>query len=230
MIGATLRTLATVAVSVTLYDVLPFDYDVDPVMVAEITLGCAVLAVVVVWQPRTVSRSPYPGIRAVEALAFTVPVYVLVFATTYFVMAYTAVSSFTEALTRTDALYFLATTIATVGYGDIAANSESPPDWLVGSRRPPVLGRGQASKRSPMPCVTRRSPRSRPALVPAVVATSAVSPIRTKSARRESQLRQRCRPMAAQPDTLRRRRIERRHRTAPVRQTELNGRAQADPL
>ena len=125
VIGATLRTLATVAVSVTLYYLLPFDRDVDPVMVAEITLGCAVLAVVVVWQLRTVSRSPYPGIRAVEALAFTAPVYVLLFATTYFVMEHTASSSFTEALTRTDALYFSVTTIATVGYGDIAAKSES---------------------------------------------------------------------------------------------------------
>ena len=104
MVEATVRTLATVAVVVTLYYVLPFDRDVDPVMVAEITLGCAVLAVAVVWQLRTVSRSPYPGIRAVEALAFTVPVYVLVFATTYFVMEHTAVSSFTEALTRTDAV------------------------------------------------------------------------------------------------------------------------------
>ena len=77
------------------------------------------------WQVRTVSGSPYPGIRAVEALAFTLPVYVLLFATTYFVMEHTAVSSFTESLTRTDALYFSVTTFATVGYGDIAAKSES---------------------------------------------------------------------------------------------------------
>ena len=125
IIGATLRTLATVAVAVTLYYVLPLDRGVDPVMVAEIILGCALLAVVVVGQLRSVSRSPYPGIRAVEALAFTAPVYVLVFAATYFVMEHTAVSSFTEALTRTDALYFSVTTIATVGYGDIAAKSES---------------------------------------------------------------------------------------------------------
>jgi hypothetical protein len=125
VVEATLRTLATVAVSVTLYYVLPLDHDVDPVMVAEIILGCAVLAAVIVWQVRTVSRSPYPGIRAVEALAFTLPVYVLLFATTYFVMEHSAVLNFTESLTRTDALYFSVTTFATVGYGDIAAKSES---------------------------------------------------------------------------------------------------------
>jgi voltage-gated potassium channel len=125
VVEATLRTLATVAVLVTLYHDLPFDQDVDPVRVTEITLGCAVLAAVIVWQVRTVSGSPYPSIRAVEALAFTLPVYLLLFATTYFVMEHTAVSSFTESLTRTDALYFSVTTFATVGYGDIAAKSES---------------------------------------------------------------------------------------------------------
>jgi hypothetical protein len=125
VVEATLRTVATVAVLVTLYYVLPFDHTVDLVMVAEITLGCAVLAVIIGLQVRTVSRSPYPGIRAVEALAFTVPVYVLLFATTYFVMEYTTALSFTESLTRTDALYFSVTTFATVGYGDIAAKSET---------------------------------------------------------------------------------------------------------
>ena len=123
--GATLRTLATLAVLVTLYYLLPFDQDVDPVMVTVIALGCAVLAVVVVWQVRTIGRSPYPGIRAVEALPFTVPGYVLLFATTCFVMADTAVSNFTEPLTRTDALYFSVSTFTTVGFGDIAAKSES---------------------------------------------------------------------------------------------------------
>jgi voltage-gated potassium channel len=125
VVEATLRTLATVAVVVTLYYVLPFDQDVDALMVAEIALGCAVLGVVIVWQVRTISQSPHPGIRAVEALAFTVPVYVMLFATTFFVMERTAASSFTESLTRTDALYFSVTTLATVGYGDIAAKSES---------------------------------------------------------------------------------------------------------
>ena len=125
VVGATVRTLATIAVVLTLYYLLPFDQDVDPLMVTEITLGCAVLAVVIVLQLRTISGSPYPGIRAVEALAFTLPVYVLLFATTYFVMEHTAASSFTESLTRTDALYFSVTTLATVGYGDIAAKSES---------------------------------------------------------------------------------------------------------
>ena len=77
------------------------------------------------WAGSEVGRSPYPGIRVVEALTFTVPAFVLLFATTYFVMAHTVVSSFTESLTRTDALYFSVTTFATVGYGDIAAKSES---------------------------------------------------------------------------------------------------------
>jgi Ion channel len=42
---------------------------------------------------------------------------VLLFATTYFVMTHTTASGFTESLTRTDAWYFSATTLATAGYG-----------------------------------------------------------------------------------------------------------------
>jgi voltage-gated potassium channel len=124
VVAATLRTLATIAVVVTLYYLLPFDQDVDPVMVTVITLGCACLAATIIWQVRTISGSPHPGIRAVEALAFTVPIYLLMFATTYYVIERTTDASFTESLTRTDALYFSVTTFATVGYGDIAAKHE----------------------------------------------------------------------------------------------------------
>ncbi len=113
---------------VTLYYLLPFDQDVDPVMVTVIALGCAVLAVVVVWQVRTIGRSPYPGIRVVEALAFTVPGYVLLFVTTCFVMADTAVSNFTEPLTcRTPCTSRF--TFTTVGFGDIAAKAKAPAWW-----------------------------------------------------------------------------------------------------
>ena len=124
VVEAALRTVATAGVLVTVYYVVPFDQDLDPAMVAGLVLGGAVLAVIIAWQVRTVGRSPNPGIRAVEALAFTLPVFLLLFATTYVVMARTTASSFSEPLSRTDALYFAVTTLATVGYGDIAANSE----------------------------------------------------------------------------------------------------------
>ena len=110
---------------VALYYSLPLDGGANVATVAEIGLGCVVLAVVIVWQVRTIVESEHPGVRGVEALAFTIPVYLLVFATTYYEMARTLEATFTEPLTRTDALYFSVTVFTTVGFGDIAAKSET---------------------------------------------------------------------------------------------------------
>ena len=125
VVQATLRTLATVAVLGTLYYVVPLDRDLDVATVAEISVACAVLVVVIALQIPTITRSEHPGIRAVEALAFTIPVYLLMFATTYFLMGRALSTNFTEPLTRTDALYFTVTVFATVGFGDISAKSEA---------------------------------------------------------------------------------------------------------
>jgi TctA family transporter len=46
----------------------------------------AVFAVITVWQIGTVIGSPYPGMKAVEALGLLFPFYLLLFASTYFVM------------------------------------------------------------------------------------------------------------------------------------------------
>jgi hypothetical protein len=59
------------------------------------------------WQLRAITRARYPAVRAVEALATTVPWFLLLFASAYFRMASTNPANFsTRSLTRTDALYF----------------------------------------------------------------------------------------------------------------------------
>ena len=87
--------------------------------------GLLVLAGVVVWGVRIIAGSPYPGVRAAEALALLLPAFLLLFASTYFVMERNSAASFTQPMTRTDALYFTVTVFTTVGFGDIAAKSET---------------------------------------------------------------------------------------------------------
>jgi Ion channel len=62
---------------------------------------------------------------AAEALATTVPLFLLLFASAYYVMARASPASFSHHLTRSDALYFTVTTFSTVGYGDITAVSQT---------------------------------------------------------------------------------------------------------
>jgi voltage-gated potassium channel len=119
-----LRSLATTVVLVALYYLLPLDHirNVSPTLVA----GLLILLAVTVYQLRTIIRARYPALRAIEALATTLPLFLLLFASTYFVMAGTSPASFnTSSLTRTDTLYFTVTTFSTVGYGDITAVSQS---------------------------------------------------------------------------------------------------------
>ena len=51
--------------------------------------------------------------------------YILAFATTYFLAARSSGATFGVPLTRTDALYFSMTVFATVGFGDITAKTEA---------------------------------------------------------------------------------------------------------
>ena len=117
------RALATAVVLVALYYLLPLDHVKDvPVTLA---VGLVILLAVTAWQLRAIIRAKYPGVRAVVALASTVPLFVLLFASVYFVMAQASPANFgPHQLTRTDALYFTVTVFSTVGFGDITPVSQ----------------------------------------------------------------------------------------------------------
>lgn len=86
--------------------------------------GTLLLGWLLTWQLRAIASSPYPRIRMVGALATSVPLFFVVFATTYFVMDGSAPGTFNQQLSRLDALYFTVTVFATVGFGDIVAIAE----------------------------------------------------------------------------------------------------------
>jgi voltage-gated potassium channel len=117
------RALATAVVLVALYYLLPLDHVRD--VPATLVVGLVILLAVTAWQLRAIVRAKYPAIRAVVALAVTVPLFVLLFASVYFVMAQASPANFgIHQLTRTDALYFTVTVFSTVGFGDITPVSQ----------------------------------------------------------------------------------------------------------
>ncbi len=107
-----------------MYYLLPLDHITSvPLALAG---GLLILLVGVAWQLRAIVRAKEPAVRAVVALASTVPLFLLLFASAYFTMARASPANFsTHQLTRTDAPYFTVTTFSTVGYGDITAASQS---------------------------------------------------------------------------------------------------------
>ena len=70
-------------------------------------------------------RLRYPALKAAQALGLVLPLYLLVFASTYYVMERASAANFSQPLTRTDALYFTVTVFSTVGFGDITPRSEA---------------------------------------------------------------------------------------------------------
>ena len=123
--GAVLRSVLAAVVLVVLYYVLPLDRRWDSDTAIRLLVGIVVFAGVMVWQVRAIAGSRYPGLRAAETLGLILPLFLVLFASTYFVMERASAGSFTEPLTRTDALYFTVTVFSTVGFGDITAKSET---------------------------------------------------------------------------------------------------------
>jgi ion channel len=125
VLGA-LRSLATSSALVALYYLLPLDHLAGVPLAVILMVGLLILLVVAGWQLRLVLRARYPAVRAAEALASTVPLFLLLFASAYYVMARASPANFSaHSLTRTDSLYFTVTTFSTVGFGDITATSQS---------------------------------------------------------------------------------------------------------
>jgi hypothetical protein len=121
--AALARTFCVTAGLGLAYSYLPLRnvvHDGIPMLVASLV----VLVALTVWHVRAVSCSEYPGVRAIEALATSIPFLLLCFSAAYYMLEGNSAQAFGTPLTRLDALYFTVTVFATVGFGDIAAHTQ----------------------------------------------------------------------------------------------------------
>ena len=119
-----LRALGSTVALVAIYYLLPLDRTSTSVAVGMLAVGLLGLVGLVAFQVRAIIRATFPALRAVGALATSAPLFLLLFAATYFVIGQVSAANFSEPLTRTDALYFTVTVFATVGFGDITATTQ----------------------------------------------------------------------------------------------------------
>jgi voltage-gated potassium channel len=118
--GTALLSAVSVCLIVAAYYAAPLDRPLD--RGTGLLLGAALLlfGVLVAVQVRGILRSQRPRLRAIQALIVGVPLLIVVFAAAYCTVDAQQPGAFSEALSRTDGLYFTVTVFATVGFGDIS--------------------------------------------------------------------------------------------------------------
>ena len=125
IVRGALRAAGSTTALVVIYYLLPLDRYSAGVAVTVLITALVALVGLITLQVRSIMASPFPGLRAAEALATSLPLFLLLFASTYVVTATESAGSFSQPLTHTDALYFTVTVFATVGFGDITAKTEA---------------------------------------------------------------------------------------------------------
>ncbi|MGW4596574.1 ion channel [Streptomyces sp. NPDC004457] len=119
------RSAGVAAGLVTAYYLLPLDWHGEDVTALALAGGLLATGLFFGWELWLIKRSPWPRLKAAEAVAATVALYLVLFASGYYLLERAAPGSFNEPLSRTDALYFTLTTFTTVGFGDIVALSQT---------------------------------------------------------------------------------------------------------
>lgn len=117
--------MLSVTLLVITYYLVPMDRSLEVSSAAALFAALLGVSALGIWQVRAIVHSPYPAGRAVESLATSIPLFLLLFAAVYYMMSRSGTAVFNERLTRTDALYFTVTVFSTVGFGDIVPLTET---------------------------------------------------------------------------------------------------------
>ncbi|MFE9883360.1 potassium channel family protein [Streptomyces sp. NPDC005784] len=121
----TVRCVLVATALVAAYYLLPLDSAFTVTSALALVVGLLAVALLMGWQVRGIVSSERPRLRAMAALATVLPLFLLLFATTDYLLDRSAPGSFSEAMSRTDALNFTMTVFSTVGFGDISPRSET---------------------------------------------------------------------------------------------------------
>lgn len=124
VVAALLRSGTVVTLLLVAYGFAPLDATPGWGTWLVFAAGLGGFAVLIVWQVHGILNSETPRLRGLQTIAVGLPTLLVLFAAGYVLVSGAWPDSFTEPLSRIDALYFALTVFATVGFGDIAPVSQ----------------------------------------------------------------------------------------------------------
>ena len=118
-----LRATLTVSALLLAYFLIPTKPTAGGSDVPLLILELVVFAVIVLCELLAIVKAGHPVLRALEAGVALIPLFLLIFARIYLANSQSNPEAFTRPLDSTTALYFTVTVFATVGFGDIVAQT-----------------------------------------------------------------------------------------------------------
>ena len=127
------RLLGSLTAVMAIYYLMPVRWDEGESDLPWLVLDVVLFGIIVGVQVPLIGRSRYPGLRAIEAMALSIIVFLTLFARLYLSANAGDHRAFSQSLDQTTALYFTITVFATVGFGDIVAQTQ-PTQLLVSAQ------------------------------------------------------------------------------------------------
>lgn len=126
IIFSVIRTILGLAFIFWVLSLVPEESDPRvSIPVTLLLIGMVIYGLVLRWQLKRVVKSKRPGLVAAESLILSAGLFIAIFSAIYVIIEGDSPGSFTEPIDHFTAAYFTLTVLATVGFGDITAVTDT---------------------------------------------------------------------------------------------------------